>query len=248
MLDALGQQRLSAGDWLAVFGDIEPQEAETADAAIDRLVTEVIAAVGSEGHLVVPTFTLGAEFDRARTPAATGRFAERFRLWPGVVRSAHPVYSAAVFGPNALDVVRDHDLYLPFRPETPLGQAVAHDGKILLLGSDQRCNPMIHVARLSVEREWPTIWINVDIVLEFGGRRRKRHVLAPCDVAYSSLGAELEACGIARSLQTEWGRMTWMSARELSDYVATVERKNPERFLCNRPDCSWCTTARMAGL
>jgi len=239
--DQLRDLGLRCGDWLAVFGDVDES---VDDAAMDRLLSELVAAVGEEGHVLVPAFTLGAEFDRAKTPAATGRVAERFRLRPGVIRSHHPIHSVAVLGPRAREIVTDHDVYLPFRPETPLGQLVRHDGKVLLLGSDQRANALIHVARLSIERPWPAIWVNVDTVLEFGGRRRRRYVAPPCDATYSSLGPELETRGLARPLETAWGRMTWMAARELSDYVTTLERETPERFLCSCADCRWCNRMR----
>jgi aminoglycoside 3-N-acetyltransferase len=226
---------------LAVFGDVGPL---VDDAAIDRLLDEITAVVGDEGHILVPTFTLGAEFDVETSPAATGRLADRFRRRPGVVRSHHPTHSIAIWGPQARLIAGDHDVYLPFRPETPLGQLVARDGKVLLLGNDQRANALIPVARLSVERERPVIWINVDTVLEFGGRRRRRYVAPPCDRAYSSLGPEFEARGLAHPFETGWGRMTWMLAREVTDYVAATERNNPERFLCSDSHCRWCNAMK----
>jgi len=238
--DQLYELGLRRGDWLAVFGDVERGD----EAAIERLLNEIVAAVGDEGHVLVPTFTPCGEFDVEKTPAATGRLAERFRRRPGVVRSRHPTHSVAIWGPQASLIARDHDVYLPFRPETPLGQLVARDGKVLLLGGDQRANPLIHVARLSVERERPVVWINVDAVLEFGGRRRRRYVAPPCDGAYSSLGPEFEARGLARPFETEWGRMTWMLAREVFDYVATIERANPVRLLCHNAGCDWCQGIR----
>jgi len=243
--DQLRELGVRTGDWLAVFGDVPTAGGRvTSDADLDQLLGEIIAAVGDEGHVLVPTFTLGAEFDREKAPAATGRLAERFRRWPGVVRSNHPIYSVAVLGPQARAIVTDHDVYLPFQPETPLGQLVAHEGKVLLLGDDQRANALIHVARLSVERERPVIWTNVDTVLEFGGRRRRRYVAVPCDRAYSTLGVEFEARGLARPLETDWGRMTFLLAREVFNYMATLERNEPARFLCADADCRWCVRSR----
>jgi len=236
---------LRPGGWLAVFGDVEPAaEPALGKAHLDRLADEIVAAVGEEGHVLVPAFTLGADFDRATTPAATGRFAERFRQRPGAVRSRHPTHSVAVLGPRAQEIVSDHDVYLPFRPETPLGQLVAHDGNALLFGGDQRANALIHVARMSVERPRPALWLNVDTLLEFGGRRRRRYVEPPCDRQYPSLGPELESRGIARAFDTQWGRMTWMAARDLCDYVAALERDDPGRFLCPGDSCRWCRTMR----
>jgi len=236
-LRALGLRR---GDFLAVFGDIEGGGEEAAE----RLVEELIEAVGPEGHIVVPTFTFGAPFHPETTTAATGLLAECFRRRPGVLRTRHPTHSIAVRGPNARALVANQDLYLPFRIETPLGQVVVRGGKALLFGCDHRRNALIHVARFSVERPRPVFWVNVDIILEFGGRRRKRHLQPPCSGAYPALGRELEERGIVRPLETPWGRALWMDARELFDYVAAIERDDPERLLCADPECRWCRTMR----
>lgn len=239
LAEQLKEWGLRSGDWIAVFGHVGGEEA-----AFARLFDTLAAAVGPEGHLLVPTFTQGAEFDGENTPAATGRFAEWFRKRPHVIRSLHPTHSVAVRGPKALNVITDHDLYLPFRPETPLGQLVAKEGKALLFGGDHRANALLQVGRLSVERARPVLWLNVKHVLEFGGRRRKRHLEQPCDRAYSALGPEMEARGIARALETEWGSAVWMHAREVFEYAAALERDNPERLLCSLEDCRWCRGMR----
>ncbi|MCX8036453.1 MAG: AAC(3) family N-acetyltransferase [Candidatus Sumerlaeia bacterium] len=229
---------LREGDWLGVFGDVET--AGCSETALDDLIAELAAAVGRNGYILVPTFTCGAQFDRNKTPAATGRFAERFRRWPGVVRSNHPAHSVAVLGPAAHEIIRDHDVYLPFRPETPLGQLAARGGKALLLGGDHRANALIHVGRLSIERDRPVEWINVETVLEFGGKRRRRYVAAPCDWSYTSFGEELESAGLARQMESAWGKMIWMTASRIVEWAAAIERNNPRRFLCGRGDCRCC--------
>jgi aminoglycoside 3-N-acetyltransferase len=241
----LQHRGLRRGDWLGVFGDLTGEgEDAPDDAEIDRFLDTLVSLVGEAGHLLVPTFTLGAPFDPAETPAATGRVAERFRRRPDVTRSHHPSHSVAVRGPDARAIILDHDLYLPFRPETPLGRLAVHEGWVLLLGDDQRANGLIHVARLAIERPRPVLWFNVDHILEFGGRRKKRHVEPPCDRAYSALGTELLDRGIAQPLDTDYGRMTWMATRPLCDYIQTIERQTPERFLCDDPDCRWCRSMR----
>ena len=63
--------------------------------------TEVIAgfcdAVGPEGTVVVPTFTLvgrvgpfGSWYDHDASPSTVGLITETFRTQPGAVRSVHP--------------------------------------------------------------------------------------------------------------------------------------------------------------
>jgi hypothetical protein len=232
---------LRDGDWLGVLGDVRSTPGRAVDdAAIDRLIAALVAAVGETGHVLVPTFTLSAEFHEDTTPAATGRLAERFRRWPGVVRSRHPTHSVAVSGPRTIDIIRDHDLYLPFLPETPLGQLGRSGGWALLFGGDMKANALIQAGRVSVTRERPVIWFNVSHVLEFGGHRRKRHVEQPCSRAFDALGPEMESRGIARPIETEWGPATWMDAHAVYEYAASIERDAPKRLLCHEETCRWC--------
>jgi hypothetical protein len=254
--EILKHHGLAPGDWLAAFGDVPGHV--TAD-GIERLIGELTSAVagggrvdggeageagGAGGHLIVPTFSKGDNFHHDSAPALTGRLAERFRTWPGVVRSRHPLYSVAVWGPRAREVVRDHDLYLPFRPETPLGQLAARDGMILLFGGDQRANPVIHVARMAARPQSPSLWVNVHVATEFGGTRKKRFLEAPCARMYAELGQEFADRGIAQTLETEWGQATGMRARAVFDCVSAIERNDPQRLLCGEPRCKWCRSMR----
>lgn len=243
--EQLHELGLAAGDWLAVFGDVRSTPDRPARSGeVDRLLDELAAAVGPDGHLLIPTFTRSAEFHPDTTPAATGRLAERFRKRAGVLRSIHATHSIAVLGPQARDILRDHDLYLPFHVETPLGRLAEHGGKILLFGGDQKDNALIHVARYSIDRERPIFWINIVHLLEFGGRRRKRHVEGPCSRAYTALGDEFDRSGIARPIETDWGPAVWMDARAVFDRSAAIERDTPDRLLCSEPTCRWCQAMR----
>jgi len=245
LVEQLKELGLRQSDWLAVFGDVggTPEHPAT-DEELDCLIGALLGAVGPEGHVLTPTFSSGEQFDVDASPATTGRLAERFRRWPGVTRSRHPIYSIALWGPQSLAIVRDHDLYLPFRAETPFGQLVERDGKILHFGGNQADNPVIHVARLAAEQPRPALWVCVHVATEFGGTRKKRFVEAPCSRAYAALGGEFLHRGIARSVQTDWGEALWMPARAVYDYVTILERHEPERLLCAEKSCRWCKAMR----
>ncbi len=75
---------------------------------LDALIDAVEAAIGPSGTLVIPTFsysfTKGEPFDPPHTPSAVGMVSERFRMRPGVLRSADPVFSFAARGKLAKEL------------------------------------------------------------------------------------------------------------------------------------------------
>ncbi len=72
---------------------------------MDTLFDGILASIGSEGTLVVPTFTYSATkgeiFDVHETSSDVGIISEYFRKRNKVVRSQNPVFSVASFGKNA---------------------------------------------------------------------------------------------------------------------------------------------------
>ena len=84
---------------------------DAGDAAHASLLSAVRAAIGSEGTILVPTYTFSfcrqEDFDPATTPTQGGPwspsadFLEYFRRLPDVVRSADPIHSIAGQGPRA---------------------------------------------------------------------------------------------------------------------------------------------------
>ncbi len=75
---------------------------------LDLLIDAIEAAIGSDGTLVIPTFsysfTKGEPFDVRNTPSAVGMVSERFRKRPGVGRTADPIFSFACKGPRSREL------------------------------------------------------------------------------------------------------------------------------------------------
>lgn len=103
--DGLAAVGLTAGEVVFVHSSLSAfgHVVGGADTVIDAL----LATLGPEGTLVMPTFTWGAfhdaqrvELDLARTPCETGRIPETFRQRPGVQRSLHLCHSVAAIGPQ----------------------------------------------------------------------------------------------------------------------------------------------------
>jgi aminoglycoside 3-N-acetyltransferase len=85
-------------------------------------------------------------FDKAVTPTGIGAIPERFRNWPGTVRSDHPLTSVSANGPLAANVVSEHSIEFSTGFNTPFEKVYLHDFSILLVGVGfDRCT-MMHFA------------------------------------------------------------------------------------------------------
>lgn len=77
----------------------------------EPVIEALITALSPGAHLMMNTFTWsfcrGTPFDVLGTPCEVGLLNELLRRRPGVVRSPNPIYSYAVFGPDAAEIARD---------------------------------------------------------------------------------------------------------------------------------------------
>ena len=141
-LRALG---LNSGDVVLVHSSLAAlgSVAGGADTVIDAL----IATVGAEGTVLVPTFGCEPPFDRKTSATPLGAIADRFWRRPDAVRSKHPTHSVAAIGRQARDLIKDHEKAATANGEgTPYTRLAWGGGKILLLGVDQDRNTMLHAA------------------------------------------------------------------------------------------------------
>lgn len=121
------------------------------EGGIAGLIDGLVAALGPEGTLVMPSWTGDDEspFDPASTPSAEdlGAVPQVFWRIPGVLRSDHLQAFAAV-GPAAEAILRDPLPLPPHIPASPVGRVHDLDGQILLLGVGHEANTTIHLAEL----------------------------------------------------------------------------------------------------
>lgn len=84
-----------------------------------------------------------------RTSRATrdnGAFPELLRTTPGALRSANPGASCVAIGGRAEWFVADHALDYGYGPDSPLGELVAAEGKVLMLGAPLDTMTLLHHA------------------------------------------------------------------------------------------------------
>jgi aminoglycoside 3-N-acetyltransferase len=153
-LEALGLER---GDYVLVHSSLS--KLGFVEGGAETVIDAILAAVGEEGLVAVPTLTgsreLGPDnppvFDPDNTPSWTGIIPETFRKRPDAVRSLHPTHSVAAIGRKAVELVSDHELAdFPCGPGTPYYKLGSWGGKILLLGVDLKVNTTYH----GLEEEW----------------------------------------------------------------------------------------------
>jgi len=110
----------------------------------DRYVESIYAAlnsvIGSEGTVVVPTFTLqvsgfGLPFILEETESVTGIFGEYVRKRPDALRSLHPVFSTAAVGPLAQEICADVSP-VAFGKDSAFDRMVRADAKSVCMGFD----------------------------------------------------------------------------------------------------------------
>ena len=137
---ALGACGIGPGDTVMLHSDaVVAAQFRTvpAEKRLDLVLDAILAALGPEGTLVLPTFTYsftkGEAFDPDLSPSTVGQLTERFRLRPNVLRSRHPLFSVAAQGPlaGAFAASATADC---FGPGTAFDLLYRHRGKIACLG------------------------------------------------------------------------------------------------------------------
>jgi aminoglycoside 3-N-acetyltransferase len=147
------------------------------------VVSALCAAVGPDGHVVVPTGTeensttsrahrariamMTLEearrfeqeempaFDRDRTPSGMGAISEALRTTDGAVRSGHPQSSFAAIGPRSASLMAGHPLDCHLGPDSPLGKLLADNAQVLMIGVGFENFTGFHLAEYTYTRHPP---------------------------------------------------------------------------------------------
>jgi aminoglycoside 3-N-acetyltransferase len=88
-----------------------------------------------------------------------GRFPERLRTWPGALRSTHPEVSFTAIGPRASNLLAATEEQDPWGKAGPLGQLVAAEGQVVLLGAPLDTLTLCHHAEALADvpgKRWRT--------------------------------------------------------------------------------------------
>lgn len=166
---------ISSGDIIVVHASL--RSIGWVNGGAEAVVRALLAALGTEGTLVVPThtdyLTLSDDWSNPPVPPewnlsiqdtmlpfdpktsrsrCMGEIAETVRTWPGARRSHHPRTSFAAIGPHAEEITATHTLVSILGEESPLGTLERLNAQVLLLGVGfERCTAF-HLAEYRIPR------------------------------------------------------------------------------------------------
>lgn len=123
-------------------------------------------AVGPEGTLLMPTIPFAGTavgyvennpvFDVRRTPSRMGLLTEIFRRMPNVIRSVHPTHAVAAWGKSAGALTAEHHrAATPCGVGSPYEKLLAHDGRVLMLGTGILSMTFYHTVDELLEEHLP---------------------------------------------------------------------------------------------
>jgi aminoglycoside 3-N-acetyltransferase len=210
----------------------------------DTVVDALLDSVGSDGTVVVPTFTRYDEpYDVDSSPSTTGAITEAFRRRERAVRSPHPTKSVAAIGPNAADLVSEHGPSNSLGPESPLHRLLDGGGSGLLLGVDHTANSAIHVAERLAAVPYRDQMAETTVLVD-GSRESVEVNRVHCSRGFEVVRPLAEHAGIVSRGLIGDAEARLLDGERLLSLVVELLEADPGALLCSVADCERCAYAR----
>ena len=152
LISDLSRLGVAAGGVMMVHSSL--RSIGTVEGGAETVVDALLESLGTQGTLVVPTFTFSAPsqpgfiFDPARTPSEMGAISEATRQREEALRSIHVFHSIAAIGPMAEQIATAGGASA-WDDDSPMGQ-IANGGQFLLLGVPYSRLTAIHLVEVRV--------------------------------------------------------------------------------------------------
>ncbi len=119
---------------------------------LEGIYSALIAVIGSNGTIVVPTFTqqvgrFGLPFELEKTESLTGIFGEYIRARTESERSLHPVFSVSAIGPAAKEICANISP-VAFGAESAFDRLVKCGAKAVCMGFDYYSGHIVSLMHL----------------------------------------------------------------------------------------------------
>jgi aminoglycoside 3-N-acetyltransferase len=227
---------------------------QVASSAAKTVLKGFIRALGSEGTLVVPTFTnVSTRWSKERytfsrsSPTNCGAFSHAVLNHPEGRRSTHPTHSFAAIGPLAQEILGDHDeTKTPFHP---IRKLIGLDAKMLLVGCNKESPGFSTTHYVQSElglssKHWTRYLY--DVSYEKDGRNVK---WTPSEDPGCSMGFDKLYPSYIRAENFITGDVggaysILVRARNAYEVDRDVLARNPLAVLCDRADCVSCRILR----
>ncbi len=240
--DALVQTGIKSGD--VVLGHFALSQFGYIEGGAEGLIDTVLSLLGTDGTLVMPTFTFSwigrLPYNSCTTPSRVGAVTDRFWRRPGVLRSEHPTHSFAASGKHAFALLADHNhTRSPLSPEGPLGRLEALNGKILLFAPPS-ANTTMHVGEY---RAGLPLLDFICPVLENGIWREALVPDCPWHVRFEAAYKKLYARDLIQEVPLGESDVRTLLCRDAITAQAEVMRETPEELLPPGCNCLFCHRA-----
>jgi aminoglycoside 3-N-acetyltransferase len=224
---------LGPGDRVVVHSSLRAVGLEA-----NELIDELLAAVGSEGLVVMPTFTYDNETFTPAAPGRTGALSEAFRRRPEARRSSHPTYSLAALGDGAAELLEGHERVGATAVDSPLDRLAAAGGLVLLLGVGQTANTTVHVGEFRADAPYLDIPFDPDWPTHGYDR------FPGCSRAFGVLERPLREQGAIRDGKVGDALAQLVPGAAVIEATVALLRADPAALLCTDPACFRCSRAR----
>ena len=257
LIDILRSEGLGAGSHLMVHSSFRALRNALPGLTMGMVIGGLQDLVGRDGSLLFPTFTYcfhkrSGRFDRfhpATTPAKTGAIAEAFRTSPGVIRTAAPTHSFALWGGAARAIGPDNAPESPLGAGSPLDWLAGQDRAVItLVGVDFTALSFVHYLETLAPVPWADRWcwdhLEVDPVGVNATGEQPLREGPGCSRAFNALRDALRERGAIGPKDLN-GMTVWvLPVTVLMSVVLDIVRRSPEILLCPTGSCAACDSRR----
>jgi aminoglycoside 3-N-acetyltransferase len=209
------------------FSQVKPVEAGPVG-----LITALLAALGPEGTLVMPSMADddNQPFDPQQTPCAgMGVVANTFWQLPNVQRSDSP-HAFAAQGPQAGRITAPHPVDIPHGLNSPVGRVYELAGQVLLLGVGHDANTTIHLAEALAGVRYRRKKY-VFLLTEGRVTRFEYAEIDHCCQKFSLVDGWLEAENLQRRGRVGYGKARLIRSQDIIEVVTEHIQANETVFL-----------------
>ena len=252
LLQGLWKLGISPGDHLVVhlalssFGYVE--------GGVNTLIDVLLKVIGEEGTLLAPYFVNYKDSDELfdlsiLPPPVTGALPATLITRSGARISAQPSHAVVAIGALS-EVLTQNQMYkTPVGIGSPFDKLAKANGKVLLLGVNQKANTMIHTGEAYANLPFwgkprPDLpegrWVK-----PLGEEKRwvKLVGIPGCSSGFEKITPFIEERNLIHSIRIGSANCRVMNAQSLIQAVVDFLKEDQRRLFCDRPSCTFCNWA-----